>query len=149
MFVLCLEAFCPRKFNDGNQNFENRRRFFLVFVINSKRQWRNMIFWKRTCKIETMMNPELWNKFVLPKCCYRPTEMKHTITWQRICFSFTHSRPLDRVKRSNIVLKRVMLHVKIQGKKFRSLCKQLFDLQIFASLLTLMHDHGLWVGYKA
>ena len=27
MFMLYLETFCPRKFNDGNQNFENRRRF--------------------------------------------------------------------------------------------------------------------------
>ena len=35
---------------------------------------------------------------------------------------------LDRVKRSNIFfLKRVMLHIKIQGKKFRSLCKQKHD----------------------
>ena len=33
--------------------------FFLVFVINSKGQSRNMIFWKKTCKIEMMMNPEL------------------------------------------------------------------------------------------
>ena len=34
--------------------------------------------------------------------------------------------------------------------KERSLdqCKQKFDLQIFVLLLTLMHDHGLWVGYK-
>ena len=28
MACLCLEAFCPRKLSDGNQNFENRRRFF-------------------------------------------------------------------------------------------------------------------------
>ena len=72
--------------------------FFLVFVINSKGQSRNMIFWKRTCKIEMMMNSELWNKFVLPTFCYRHTEMKHTITCQQIFCSFTHPWPLDRVK---------------------------------------------------
>ena len=33
--------------------------FFLVFVINSTSKSRNMIFWKRTCKIEMMINPEL------------------------------------------------------------------------------------------
>ena len=48
MFMLYLETFCPRKFNGGNQNFENWRRFSLVFVKNSKRYASDMVFWKRT-----------------------------------------------------------------------------------------------------
>ena len=35
-FMLYLETFCLRKCNGGNQNFENWRRFSLVFVKNSK-----------------------------------------------------------------------------------------------------------------
>ena len=48
MFMLYLETFCLRKFNGGNQNFENWRRFSLVFVKNSKVHARDMVFWKRT-----------------------------------------------------------------------------------------------------
>ena len=48
MFMLYLETFWPRKFDGGNQNFENWRRFSLVFVKNSKRHARDMVFWKRT-----------------------------------------------------------------------------------------------------
>ena len=46
VFMLYLETFCPRKFNGGNQNFENWCRFSLVFVKNSKRHARDMVFWK-------------------------------------------------------------------------------------------------------
>ena len=48
MLMLNLETFCPRKFNGGNQNFENWRRFSLVLVKNSKRHARDKVFWKRT-----------------------------------------------------------------------------------------------------
>ena len=67
--------------------------FFLVFVINSKGQSRNIIFWKRTWKIEMIMNPGLWNKFALPTFCYRHKEMKYSITCQQIACSFTHPWP--------------------------------------------------------
>ena len=49
MFVMYLKTFCPRNFNVGNQNFENRRRFFFLFIVkNSKRQTRDMEFQSRT-----------------------------------------------------------------------------------------------------
>ena len=48
MFMLYPETFCSTKFNGGNQNFENKHNFSLVFVKNSKRHARNMVFWKRT-----------------------------------------------------------------------------------------------------
>ena len=48
MFMLYPGTFCPRKFNGGNQTFENWRRFSLVFVKNSKGHARYMVFWKRT-----------------------------------------------------------------------------------------------------
>ena len=48
MFMLYLETLCLRKINGENQNFENWRRFSLVFVKNSKRHERDMAFWKRT-----------------------------------------------------------------------------------------------------
>ena len=53
MSMLYLETFCPRKFNGGNQNFENWRRFSLVFVKNSNRHARNKVFWKRTLIMAT------------------------------------------------------------------------------------------------
>ena len=48
MLMMYLQTFWPRKFNGGNQNLENWRRFFIVFVKNSKRHRRDMVFWKRT-----------------------------------------------------------------------------------------------------
>ena len=48
MFVLYLKTSCPGNFNGGNQNFENWRRFSLVFVKNSKRHARVMVIEKRT-----------------------------------------------------------------------------------------------------
>ena len=100
-----------------------------------------MIFWKRTCKIEMMMNPELWNEFTLPSFCYRHTEMKHTITCQPICFSFTHSRPLDRVKRSSIFFWRWSWS--ISKYKERS-------LEHYASKrLTWCTTMAFWAGYKS
>ena len=45
--MLYPETFCPRKFNGGNQNFENKR-FSLVFVKNSKRHAHDMVSWKKT-----------------------------------------------------------------------------------------------------
>ena len=43
-----LKTFCPRKVNDENRNFRNGRRFFLIFVKNSKRHTPDMEFRKRT-----------------------------------------------------------------------------------------------------
>ena len=50
MTCLCCTSICfrPRKFNGGNQKFENWRRFSLVFVKNSKRHARGIVCWKRT-----------------------------------------------------------------------------------------------------
>ena len=59
MFVLYLETFCPKKIMMEFKTLKTDVVFFFDFVINSKRQSRNMIFWKRTCKIEMMMNPKL------------------------------------------------------------------------------------------
>ena len=50
MFMLYLETFFPRKFDGGNQNFENLRSFSLDFVNISKRHARDIVFWKRTIR---------------------------------------------------------------------------------------------------
>ena len=61
-----LETFCPRKLNGGNQNFENWRRSSLVFVKNSKRHARDMVFWKGTI---IMANKDDHKSCVLTQIC--------------------------------------------------------------------------------
>ena len=82
MFMLYLKTLCPRKLNGGYQNFENWSRFSLVFVMNSKRPARDMVFWKRTIIManEDDHDYAFWHKVASPTIWFWPADGMWSLT---------------------------------------------------------------------